>query len=167
MASDVPWISHSVIVPSKEQNKAADRTFWRHLGIWCTLLISLFGVSVWWVKMPAGPVTGPRRFRTVLDRHQVYRLNIFFNRSTSICLLWPRRQTSVVKVTHHWTLRFAHRNCVMSNIHSRSQINGKFYTMTKWTYDHPYSLGDAERYAQRWNHSDHWQNSVQTVLQMG
>ena len=38
---------------------------------------SLTGVSVWWVKMTAGLVTGPRRFRTVLDRDQAYRLNIF------------------------------------------------------------------------------------------
>ena len=46
-------------------------------------------------------------------------------------------------------------------------MNETFCTMTKGTYDRPRSSGNAESYAQRWNHSNHWRTRVQYVLQIG
>ena len=123
-------------------------------------------VSMRCVTMPAGLAVAPRRVRTVLDRDQACLLNIFFlNTSTCVCLLWAWRQTGVIKATQDWTFCFAHCNCVMSSVHSRWQINETFHTTTKGTCSN--SFGDAELYAKRWNHSDHWRIRLQSVFQIG
>ena len=80
---------------------------------------------------------------------------------------YDAKLVGVMKIIQDWTLCFAHCNCVMSNVLSRRQINETFCSMTKGTYDRPNSFGNAERYAQRWNHSDHWRTRSQSVLQVG
>ena len=113
------------------------------------MLSSLTGVSVRRVKMPIGLIAGPRKFRTVLVRDQTWLLIFLIAAALHICLLWLWRETGVIKETQCWTFCLAHCNCVMSNIHSRWQVDETFCAMTKGTYDQPNSFGDAKHYAQR------------------
>ena len=55
----------------------------------------------------------------------------------------------------------------MSNVHFQWQINEIFCTMTKGSCDHSNRFGDAECYAQRRSHSDHWRIRVLSVWEIG